>query len=147
MKYFTPAIDKYFASWILPRTWATSHPSDQSRFYRFVVAIDHFSKPIKRRPLDLNDPHLAQYPAELRPAMAKMLVGKGRNPRTSDERSLKKKILLAVKRNHPDFNETYAAKLIDSHVEKAMIVLDALWAIRAIGFPHRDIQKWEPPLK
>ena len=147
MKYFTPAIDKYFASWILPRTWDTSNQSDQSEFYRFVVAIDHFSKPIKRRPLDVNDPRLAQYPPDLRPDMAKVLVGKDRNPRTCDARSLKQKIALAVKRNHPDFNETYAATLIDTYVEKAMIILDALWAIREIGFPHRDIQKWQPPLK
>ena len=147
MKYFTPAIDKYFASWILPRTWNTPHPCDQSRFYRFIVAIDHFSKPIKRRPLDVNDPHLAQYPAELRADMAKALVGKDRNPRTSDERLLKQRIALAVKRNHPDFDETYAAKIIDSYIKKAMVILDALWAVRQIGFPRRDIQKWDPPLK
>jgi len=79
--------------------------------------------------------------------MAKMLVPKGRNPRTYDERSLNQQIALAVKRNHPDFDDTCAARIIDGYVEKAMIILDALWAIREIGFPRADIRKWDPPLK
>jgi len=149
MKYFTKAIDKYFASWILPDTWHTAHPSDMAKFYRFVIAIDHFSKPIRRPPLYLNDPHLAKYPERLRLRKAKTIVGTDRNPRTYDEKALKEKILLAVERNHPNFDKEYAEKLVDEdkYVEKAMIILDALWAVKQIGFPHRNIQEWEPPLK
>jgi len=147
MKYFTKSIDKYFACWILPDTWHTGHPSDMDRFYRFVIAIDHFSKPLKRPPLDLNDPYLTKYPAKLRPKFAKLCTGTDRNPRTYDEKALKQKILLAVKRNYPDFNETYAAELVDEYVEKAMTILRALWAVKRIGFPDRYIKQWEPPLK
>lgn len=147
MKYFTKSIDKYFASWILHDTWHTSHPLDNDRFYRFVIAIDHFSKPIKRPPLEPNDPRLAKYPPEERPYYAKLIVGSDRNPRTYDEKTLKEKILLAVKRNHPKFDEKYAAELVEEYVTKAMIILDALWAKKRIGVPHRDIQKWDLPLK
>lgn len=145
--YFTKTIDKYFASWILADTWHTGHPSDMAKFYRFVIAIDHFSKCIQLPPLDLDDPCLAKYPARSRPKLAKIKVGLARNPRTYDEKALKEKILLAVERNYPDFNETYAAELVDEYVKKAMIILDALWAVKKIGFPRIDIQKWEPPLK
>ena len=147
MKYFTPAIDKYFASWILPDTWHTGHPLDNYRFYRFVIAIDHFSKSIKRKPLELNDPRLTKYTLEERPYHAKRIVGSDRNPRTYDEKALKEKILLAVKRNHSNFNEKYAEELIDGYVKKAMIILDALWAVKQIGFPNRYVQKGKQTLK
>lgn len=147
MTYFTPAIDKYFAAWILPDTWYTDHPSDIANFYRFVRAIDHFSKPIKNPPLDLNDPNLSKYSERLRPKMAQILVGFGRNPRTYDKKALKEKILLAVKRNHPNFDETYAAELVDEYVEKAIVFLDALWAVKKIGFPDINIRNWEPEFK
>jgi len=147
MTYFTPAIDKYFASWILPDTWYTSHDDDLAKFYRFVIAIDHFSKRKKNPPLDLNDPCLAEYPERSRPKMARVATGHSRNPRTYEERALKEKILLAVERNHPDFDKTSATEFINRYVEKAMIMLDALWLVKEIGFPNREIRRWEPPLQ
>ena len=147
MEYFTKAIDKYFASWILPDTWHTNHPSDMARFYRFIIAINHFSKPIKLKPLDLNDPSLAKYPEGKRAKFAKILVGSEHNPRTYDEKALKGKIILAVERNHPNFDKRYAEQLVDEHVKKAIIILDALWGVKKIGFPHLEIQRWKPPLK
>jgi hypothetical protein len=146
MTYFTPAIDKYFASWILRDTWHTGHPLDMARFYCFVRAVDHFSGPIKRK-LDLDDPHLANYPEELRPKFARHLAGSDRNPRTYDEKALKEKIVLAVKRNHPEFDEIRAAELADKFVAKAMIILPALWYSGRGSFPNMNIQKWNPPLK
>ena len=146
MKYFTPAIDKYFASWIIRDTWHSGHPEDMDRFYRFIIAINHFSKPIKHK-LGLDNPYLSKYPKILRPKMAKIIGGSEPNPRTYDEKALKQKILLAVKRNHPNLDETYAAELIEEYVEKAMIILRALWAVKRIGFPNRNIRKGEPEFK
>jgi len=146
MKYFTKTIDKYFASWILPGTWHTKHWFDMARFYRFVFAIDYFSKPIESRTINYNDPAHAKCPECVQSKLAKF-SSDSRNPRTFDEQALKKNIMLAVKRNHTNFDETYAEKLIDNYVKKAIIILDALWAVKYIGFPQRDIQKWEPPLK
>jgi len=117
------------------------------RFYKFVIAINYYSKAIRRPPLELNDPLLAKHPASLRPKFAKLIVATDRNPRTVDEEGFKEKILLAVKRNHPNFDEAYAAKLVDKYAEKAMVVLDALWAVKKTGFPNRNIQKWQPSLK
>ncbi|MBN2591727.1 MAG: hypothetical protein JXA96_17810, partial [Sedimentisphaerales bacterium] len=86
MKYFTKAIDKYFASWILCDTWPTNHPLDMERFYRFIIAIHHFSRNKRNPPLELNDPRLANYPESVRPKFARTLAGTYRNPRTNDEK-------------------------------------------------------------
>lgn len=76
-----------------------------------------------------------------------LLAGYDRSPRTCNERELKEKILLAVKQNHQDFDETNAVELIEKYVARAMIILDALWAVKTIGFPNRHVQKWKPNLK
>ena len=146
MKYFTTAIDGYFASWVLRDTWHTNHQLDTARFYRFIIAIDHFSKPIKRK-LDPSDLRLTENPAELRDHFANVLAGHDRDPRTCNKKELKEKILLAVKRNHQNFDEMDAVELIEKYVARAMIILDALWAVKTIGFPNSDVQKWKPPLK
>lgn len=43
--YFSPQIDKYFAAWILPDTWHKSHWADESRFYKFIKALDYYQDP------------------------------------------------------------------------------------------------------
>ena len=147
MKYFTPSIDKYFAAWILRDTWDSGHPLDMQRFYRFVRAIDHFSKAIRRPPLDLNDPILSDYPAKLRAKFAKTIVGFDRNPRTYDEDGLKKKIVLAVRRNHENFNKTHVEEQAAEFAERGMLILDVLWAWKQMPFPDEKIRKWEPDFK
>jgi hypothetical protein len=42
--YFSKIIDRYFLSWICPDTWATYHPSDMERFYKFVKAIKRYAR-------------------------------------------------------------------------------------------------------
>jgi hypothetical protein len=147
MKYFTPTIDKYFAAWVLRDTWDSGHPLDMQNFYRFVRAIDHFSKAIRRSPLDLNDPILSNYPEKLWPKFAKTSVGFDRNPRTYDEDGLKKKIVLAVRRNHENLSKTYVEEQAVEFVKRAMLILDVLWAWKQMPFPDQKIQKWEPDFK
>jgi len=147
MKYFTPAIDKYFAAWILRDTWDSEHPIDTQRFNRFIRSINHFSKDKRRPPLDHNDPILSEYPEELRPLYAKTCVGYDRNPRTYDKVGLKKNIVLAVRRNHKNFNETYVEKKAADFAERAMWILDVLWDWKQLPFPDEKIRKWEPDLK
>ena len=143
MTYFTPAIDKYLASWILPDTWGTDQDIED-RFYCFVMAINRYSKDILVEQLGLDDPALAQYPIGLRKKFYKI---KSRNPRTSDKDNLKYKLLLAVERNHPNFDKQVASDLIDELADKAMIILDALYFAKKAGFPNENIQRWNPLLK
>jgi hypothetical protein len=42
--YFSPGIDKYFAHWILQRTWNSGHINDDSRFYQFATALFKYGK-------------------------------------------------------------------------------------------------------
>jgi hypothetical protein len=119
-----------------------------ARFYRFVLAIDHFSKPIKRRGIDLDDPVLAEYPPDLRPKYAKLMTGIDRNPRTCDEKGLKEKILLAIKRNHPNFNGRLAEKLAGDYAKKAVQFLNALWYSKHVHlFPDKRLERQRPSLK
>jgi len=80
--YFTPAIDKYFAYWILKDTWYTSQDIEDN-FYRFVLSLHYFSRSSKNG---------------------------DRNPRTYNKQNLIEKILLAVKRNHESFDEKYSVR-------------------------------------
>ena len=143
MTYFTLGIDKYLASWILPDTWHTDQDIED-RFYCFVMAINRNSKDIIVKQLGLDDPELAQYPIVLRKKFSK---NEGRNPRTSDKNNLKEKLMLAVERNHPNFDKQYAADLINELADKAMIILDALYFAKKKGFPNENIRRWNPPLK
>lgn len=143
MTYFTPAIDKYLASWILPDTWYTDQDIEE-RFYCFVMAINRYSKDILAEQLGLDDPDLAQYPIGLRKKLSKT---KSRNPRTCDKNNLIEKLMLAVERNHPNFDKQYAADLIDELADKAMIILEALYFAKKAGFPNEKIRRWNPPLK
>lgn len=120
MTYFTPAIDKYLAYWILQDTWYT--PQDiEDNFYRFVIAIDHFSKSYTTR-------------------MRRLKGVSERHNRTCNKKTFIEKVLLAIKRNHENFDEQYATKLVTKLADKAMIILDALWFSRMAGFPRSDIQ-------
>jgi hypothetical protein len=42
--HFSKIIDRYFLSWICPDTWATYHPLDMERFYKFVKAIKRYAR-------------------------------------------------------------------------------------------------------
>ncbi len=42
--------------------------------------------------------------------------------------SFKEKVSLAIKRNHPDWNEQYITDEVQELAEKAIIILDALWS-------------------
>jgi hypothetical protein len=107
MTYFTPVIDKYFAYWLIQSTWHTDQDIEDN-FWRFVIALNHFSRPLKN---------------------------KGRNPRTDNEAALREKILLAIKRNHPNFDKEYADRLVTELCRKAKIVLE-------LGhFPNMHIER------
>ena len=127
MQYFTKGSDKYFASWILQDTWHT--PQDiEDNFYRFIIAIHHCSKSYSTRKL-------------------KATGVLERHPRTYDKNALIDNILLAIKRNHENFDHEYAKQLVLELAEKAIIILDALWFSRLAGFPNLEIQISNPPLK
>jgi len=144
MTYFTPLIDKYFARWILADTWHTNDQSDMDRFWLFIYAIDRISRAITVETLSLDDPTLEKYPKRLRPRFAKV---KAPNPRTYKAGELKRKILLALERNYEGFDPDYAEEHISGLVEKAMIVLEALRAVRELRYPNESVRKWNPPLK
>ena len=74
MTYFTPVIDKYLASWILPDTWHTDQDIED-RFYCFVMAIDSISRNIKAGQLDLDDPILEKYPERISGNFSKIYEG------------------------------------------------------------------------
>lgn len=125
-RYFTPAVDKYFAAWILKSTCFTGHPFDERRFYRFVLAVHKLSKPVAVRDEDGN-----------------LVDNRGRNPRTHDKAQFRAKIVEAVNRNggfDADHLEIYASEYAD----RAMMLLEFLWETRH-GLPRVD--QWNPPLK
>jgi hypothetical protein len=137
MPYFTKAIDKYFANWILTDTWFTHHESDDNRFYRFVLALDFFSRPIR------NAHWQDKYKDGFRSIYNKGLL---RNPRTSDSVVLKKKIILTVQRNH-NFNDAELVKYADEFANRAIIILDCLWLNRSEGLKRLEFNKYNPGLK
>jgi hypothetical protein len=138
MTYFTPVIDKYLASWLIKSTWHTDQDIEDN-FWRFVIALNHYSKPSKIKALTPDDPSLADLPKPIRIHEANRRIC--RNHRTSDVTALKEKILLAIKRNHPHFDEVYADSLVSKLCKKAMIVLDALWFVKIRGFPNYHIER------
>jgi len=142
MTYFTRVIDKYFANWILKETWYK--PNDMERFWLFIYAIDRLSRRVKVGTLASDDPTIAAFPEDLRRRFA---IVKAPHPRTYKADELKQKILLAVKRNHEGFDPDYAEKHVSELVKKAMIVLEALRAVRELHYPNDPVREWDPPLK
>jgi hypothetical protein len=138
MTYFTPVIDRYLANWLIHSTWYTDQDIT-ANFWLFVIALNHYSKPSKVKGLTPDDPLLADLPKPIRIHEANRRIC--RNSRTSDEANLKKKILLAIKRNHPNFDMDYADSLVTEFCKKAMIVLDALWFVQLGHFPNRHIEQ------
>ena len=136
MSYFTPAIDKYFAKWIINDTWSTGHWADEERFYLFVKAVDFYTRALK--------PNLQVDGNGDRPPISHFQP-KVRNPRTCDEKSMREKILLAVQRNHPGFDEAYAETLAREYAGKAILILDYSWYIRHSPFGSSSIRDWNPP--
>ena len=114
MRYFTRGIDKYLANWIQFDTWHTSQDIED-RFYAFVMAISRNSRPLS------DDTALS------------------RNPRTYDKAGFIEKVLLAIERNWPDFDQEYARERVEKLAGKAMIILDAMWYDRRAN--HRQIRQ------
>jgi len=139
--YFTKVIDKYFASWILPDTWSTSHPSDLGRFYLFVYAIHKLSKPAVRR-IPLDDPDLVGLPSGLKKYRSKI---KSPHRRTYDENAMRMKICMAIEKNH-HYSEHDAKKLADKYAKMAIDFLEALQAVKG-RFPYMWVQRKEWDLK
>ena len=137
MVYFTPAIDRYCASWILPETWYTGGQDDQDRFYRFVLAVNLYSRPVRNR-------HVAD--DAVKPARSIHNRGLLRNPRTYDQQAMKRKIILAVRRNHT-FNEGELEKYAVEFAREAIKTLDCLWVAKTGPIGDIVTRKWEPPLK
>jgi len=139
MLYFTPTIDKYLAYWLLcSDTWW----KDEDNFWGFILALNHYSKPVKDKTLTPDDHSLARFSKRSRIFLANRRTL--RNPRTYDETALKKKILLAIERNHPGFGDEYydVNKLVTNLCSKAKIVLDVLWlAKQKRVFPNSHIEK------
>jgi hypothetical protein len=138
MPYFTPMIDKYLTYWLLcSDTWW----KDEDNFWRFVLALNHYSKPLKDKTLSPDDPSLAHLPKRHRIRIANKRTCP--NPRTSNETALREKILLAIERNHPGFGMGYynVNELVTKLCNKAMIVLDVLWLAKQKGFfPNAHIE-------
>jgi len=116
MKYFTKGIDKYLANWVCKDTCLT--PQDiEDNFYPFIIAIDRNSRRIKDKTRSRDDLDIADLPQKQ----------KQRNPRTYDMGNFRKKVSLAIKRNHPDRNDQYINEEVQKLSEKALLILDALW--------------------
>lgn len=143
MPYFTKAIDRYFAAWILPDTWESGHPSDTNKFYRFVYALHKFSKRVKVGTLPLDDPSLENLHPSIKSQHATITE---RNPRTYDKKAFREKVLKAVNHNHK-IDSKYAEERVDEFTEKAFAFLDALHAVDEACFPDWEIKTWDPPLK
>lgn len=58
MYYFTKMIDKYLAYWLLSDTWYTSQDIEDN-FWRFIIALNHYSKRLKDKSLTPDDTSLA----------------------------------------------------------------------------------------
>jgi hypothetical protein len=138
MTYFTPMIDKYFAYWLIHSTWHTDKDIEDN-FWRFVIALNYYSRLLRDKTLTPDDPSLAHLPKRHRIRIANKRTC--RNPRTYDEATLRKKILLAIERNHPGFDMDYADRLVTELCKKAMIILDALWSVKIRHFPDRAVEQ------
>lgn len=136
MTYFTPAIDKYFAAWILPTTWYKPD-YDEERFFRFVLALDRYSRPVKNT-------HMAD--SDAKPARSIHNGGLLRNPRTYDQGAMKRKILQAVKQNH-NFHKAQAERYASRFASEARLILDCLWVSRIHPIGDKETRKWQSPLK
>ncbi len=42
--YFSVKADKSLMQWLGPRTWDSKHPLDMERFYRFLMALNRYSR-------------------------------------------------------------------------------------------------------
>ncbi len=124
MKYFTTEIDKYLANWLQVDTWYTDQDIED-RFYPFVMAIDRYSPLVKDPTRSVEDPDLQEYTVQQRLRIVKKRTC--RNPRTRDKAAFVKKVLLAIHRNWPDFDQERATQLIERLATEAMTVFDALW--------------------
>lgn len=115
MKYFATGIDKYLANWLQMETWYTDQDIED-RFYAFVMAIDRNSQQVEHQ----------------------------RNPRTHDKAAFVKKVLLAIQRNWPKFDQEHAKQLVERLATEAIIILDALWYDRQTNHQHiRQIELTE----
>lgn len=124
MRYFTEGIDKYLANWIQIDTWYTP-PDIEDRFYAFVMAIGRNSPALRDKTRSLDDPDLQKYTHEKRLRIVNQRTC--RNPRTYDKTGFVEKVLRAIKRNRPDFDQEFARELVERLADKAMIILDAVW--------------------
>jgi hypothetical protein len=134
MAYFTKSIDKYLAYWVGKDTCLT--PQDiEDNFYPFVIAIDRKSRRLKDKTRSPDDPDIA----DLLPEAKQRILNKRilRNPRTYDMSNFRDKVSLAIKSDHPDWNEEYIDEEVQKLSKKAGLILDALWSDRV--FPHRCI--------
>ena len=124
MIYFTKGIDKYLANWVLKDTCLT--PQDiEDNFYPFVIAIDRNSRRIKDNARSPDDPDLADLSEEQKQRILNKRTL--RNPRTYDMSNFRDKVSLAIKRNHPDWNDEYINDEVQKLSKKAELILDALW--------------------
>ena len=60
--------------------------------------------------------------------------------------ALREKIVLAGERNHGQLDRD-RIELVDCLVDRASFILDALWAAKESGFPHRRMDEYKPVLK
>jgi hypothetical protein len=138
MLYFTPTIDKYLTYWLLcSDTWW----KDEDNFWMFVLALNYYSKPLKDKALTPDDPSLAHLTERQRISLANRRTLQ--NPRTYDETVLRKKILLAIERNHLGFVKgSYDVnELVTKLCNKVIIALDVLWlAKQKRFFPNAHIE-------
>jgi len=124
MKYFTKVIDKYLANWVCKDTCLT--PQDiEDNFYPFVIAIDRNSRRIKDKTRSPDDPDIVDLSEEQRQRILNRRTL--RNPRTYDMSNFRDKVSLAIKRNHPDWNDEYINEEVQKLSTKAELILDALW--------------------
>ena len=143
MTYFTPAIDKRFANWILPDTWHTFHLADMTRFYAFVAAIDRFSTKTSYRRVRARDLGFEDGDPD-----REIIMPPQSHPRTHDSAAMREKILTAVERNHPNFHRPEAERLAQKFTDMAMTILEYVWlAKHEIDLNDPAFRNWDPPLK
>ena len=136
MRYFTEGIDKYLASWIQIDTWYTSQDIED-RFYAFVMAIGRNSRPVRDETRSIDDADLKKYTHKEKLRIVNQRTC--RNPRTSDKAAFVKKVLRAIKRNRPNFDQEFARELVERLADKAMMILDAMWYDHRTN--HRAVKK------
>ena len=132
MAYFTTGIDTYLANWVCKDTCLTWQDTE-SNFYPFVVAIWRNSRRVKDKTRSPDDPDIAG----LHPEQKQRILNRRtcRNPRTSDMGNFRGKVSLAIKNNHPDWDQQYINNEVQKLSEEAIIILNALWSDDFL--PHR----------